>query len=734
MAFYKQYEGSFVAVNGCIWYVELWHEAQSAYTTVGELQFPASEPLTIEWDSDKRDTIVGSTATLNIISPGDRTYIDLYTVSAGSVFMKVYRKKVNGAKHLFWVGSLDTEFYEEPFSREKDYDVSLTFSDFGLLHRIYFDVANAERIEHIDDIVETCVRQATGGYISSSNIVVQCSTTVLGESVYESIYGRVGIRSDNFIDEDGEASTLYDVLEGILKPLALRIEQRCGRIFVYDFNAIATADNLQLIRWSGTDQRLAIDETANKITVNFSPYGDSQLMDGEIKDVTIGGDDKIIDSMHGSADGYQSFKFRYANITGTNIPAQLQTINAPLVKITPIEDGQDMTVVAGRIASYPDLVQYQEDDWDYSTYVDKLHAPSNTKSVIYKTAEIFVPKAQSLRVTIPMLLDSRYNPFVDEDTTYNRQNGAIKSKANAIFINCRIKCGNYYLCNNPATQPPSAYNQGTSAGTWQLAPSTLPTTWSSNANAYIYTLAYYNLDGLVTADGDSPCLGGMTPNRQPWGNKLKVTQLMSMLGDGAVIPAPPESGELTIELFDDVLIMDAGDGYNAANVQSTPYQKVRWWLIGLPTIEFVDVNGSNVDKHECQDVEQSGIINPLAKESFSIDTICGIIDDGSARGAFYRRVNNAWQLLHQQYCGRGNRNTSLEQLLIGTMYSQYAGRHLKLTGTADIPDYNDSEYSIFAEACYSDKSFICVSEVCNCIADESEVTLVELSADSYTAV
>ncbi len=128
-----RYSGEFVGVDGTVWRVEI---QQRDYTgTVGELIFPADEPVTISWEEKgKEEPVQGSIATLSIESPGDRTYIDLYTLEAGYITMRVYR---NGT--LYWSGCLDPEFYEEPYERADKYDVTLTFTDFGILDRIKWE-------------------------------------------------------------------------------------------------------------------------------------------------------------------------------------------------------------------------------------------------------------------------------------------------------------------------------------------------------------------------------------------------------------------------------------------------------------------------------------------------------------------------------------------------------------------------------------------------------------------
>ncbi len=59
------------------------------------------EPLEIEWtETDKLEPVLSSNATLQLYSDGDRQFIDLYTIEAGSVRMDVYR---NG--ELYWSGN-----------------------------------------------------------------------------------------------------------------------------------------------------------------------------------------------------------------------------------------------------------------------------------------------------------------------------------------------------------------------------------------------------------------------------------------------------------------------------------------------------------------------------------------------------------------------------------------------------------------------------------------------------
>lgn len=81
MAMQLRYMGEFLSRTSEVWRVEILQEADTPFAIIGNLEFEAEEALVIEWKTtSKEDVICGSTATLQIESPGDRTYEDLYTI------------------------------------------------------------------------------------------------------------------------------------------------------------------------------------------------------------------------------------------------------------------------------------------------------------------------------------------------------------------------------------------------------------------------------------------------------------------------------------------------------------------------------------------------------------------------------------------------------------------------------------------------------------------------------
>lgn len=63
--------------------------------------------------------------------------MDLYTVKPCAVRLDVWRMEAGTESwQLYWRGTLDTEFYEEPYERPSGYTVTLPFTDFGVLERL----------------------------------------------------------------------------------------------------------------------------------------------------------------------------------------------------------------------------------------------------------------------------------------------------------------------------------------------------------------------------------------------------------------------------------------------------------------------------------------------------------------------------------------------------------------------------------------------------------------------
>jgi hypothetical protein len=753
---YLRYKGEFVSQAGTIWRVELLQEADAAFNAVGALTFDAGTPVEIEYErKDKEEVICGSTATIKLISPGDRTYEDLYSIEAGYIRMDLYK---DGA--LYWSGCLDPEFYEEPYEQEKGYTVALTFSDFGILERLKYDLTG---ICSLLDIITYALQQSGINY-SSINTDYITTTFADGSAITG---GALSIRSDNFIDEDGEASTLEEVVEGILQPLAAKIVQRFGVVYIYDLNGLYTKGAATEITWDGDSQTMGVDKVANNITVSFSPYSSSTLLDGEIE--------------YGAGYGVQ-----YSNITN-----QWAVIS---------EDGK----AVGRCLSYyPD---YSEDNradgtnWDYNLIDFNIFSPvtetegkctglasiggnmyfhilpmtggvSECSGVAYafrtgghgalstgwprwatgntsiphpSTKEVltsnraFLPYIASadaakyrIRVMEEICLDARYNPFSGstEDNDEGNDN-KVKVWSGYVFLPAAItlydKDGKalYHYRNKSIAMGAAKCRSVGQTGEWVAGADPGGDCW----------LEYYSTDdqkedaGIRDWSGNRHCIG--RPDGEGGRTKANLYPSFKLIDDGEYLPYPPVAGYLEVQIRAGFYGYDYGNSCEWGSSNSHwdkkgIYDILRWCLYKAPVVDVVNYN-LVFDDAELEDVEYQGYINESAKDEISIDTICGTASAvcPTAKGIFCR-TDTGQQILQ---LSRAGRTEHPEQLLIGTLHSQYADRKTTLSGEAII----DGGLHYYTEQNQEGKRFMLMNDVQNLITDCTEAEYCEFRPDEYS--
>jgi hypothetical protein len=147
-------------------------------------------------------------------------------------------------------------------------------------------------------------------------------------------------------------------------------------------------------------------------------------------------------------------------------------------------------------------------------------------------------------------------------------------------------------------------------------------------------------------------------------------------------------------------------------------------LCKLPELELLNQNLFDQELAN-NDVVYNAQVNADAKEELSINTICGTYVAGvpSARGTYYTELG--MQILKMWRAGR---LAAAEELLCGTLYSQYAERHICLTGECELKGVRALS---FVEQNQDGKKFICVSESQNLIADTMDAKFIEYSPDEY---
>lgn len=836
--------------------ITTYNEAMSAYPrwlpNAANFRFAGEEPILIEWDGSKKDTIIGSTCTVTIVSPYDGALLPLYTTEAGKFGCAIYRQtRADGAMSdysLIWFGWLDTEFYEEPFTQKDDYEVTLTFSDFALLKRKIFSMpySTSNNRYTIDNYIRAALYQIDGINVhpkAAANMhpyEALCSTLVGASSALTALT----VRADNFTDEDGETLTWYEVLEGILQPLGLRIEQRAGKWWVYDLNAMAKEDihptveysvydgvemydgtiypnnywevepyckwpiyygdaeavgttgwgfvtydekpKLNCNSWQSDDQTLAVDETYNRV----SPYAETTLLDGE--NISVKTDySKVVYNGYGYSESekYESFNLKRPVYADIQNPDGIQLGEYGGYKVMPFEieslqGGSDCKGVIGLIADFNpesttevlmerDMANggYNDDENIHNIGLEPTPPTSATSaSALYTTGRVWIPNAngksaltgkrQLIKIQIPMLYSEKYNPFEQADGSHNKTYEThFRTRANSIMLQVRIRIyadasgGNalYYYQNNAwgnADMVETDQNQFTKSTPVQ-------TGWIEASTAQVLpTLIHYcEFSGSKVDSEKMACADGMSDGGAPFNNNNETDYYFRQNFDGLYIPFPNISGGqhgywLEVEVTNGLYIYDKGRMQGGSSSDTLFYQycehpiknikgngndlqtyrDARWWLVGFPTIKIVENQHQIFEDIDVNDIEQSGVIDANAADELKLDTICGSCDSPLSKGAYYNANTGA----NVTSLTRASHTNNVEQLLIGTMYSQFAGRHLKLSGTAAAVLPTEG-LKLLTDSHYSDKVFLVVQESYNVIDCESELTMIETTPDTYTA-
>lgn len=668
--------------------------------TASEVFFSADSPAVIEWgDTEKTDTVCSSSLTLTLVSDEDRRFASLYTVNVGAVRADIYR---DGS--LYWSGTLDTELFEEPYAYERDYETQFTFSDFAVLERKKWSLTGRVSVE----AALTACLSATGINYGVVNKTV--STMRNGQTVdFSNMY----LQCANFYDEDGEPMTVRDVLEAILQPFALRITQRAGELHLYDINGAVGSMETEEIYWKSDDATLSADKTYNDIKITFSPYADTALVDGTLEEDDVLQDAtavlyKVDNNWSDTADGFKLYSGAQKSDDG--LPITIMDSTAKLFRIEAAWSGSDEAgVIYGRKGntstnydtSYGGFPKVRSGDTYSSSAVFSVNA-GFLGYVSYRRSDY------KLKVELQTLFDVRYNPFESAERPNEKGNyERLQNWANfgyvPVMINLKDEKGNItYHYENSKVMLSESYQQ--TGARWV----------SGEGDWGCCYLCYYDESDRKSASG----FGGWATNRQIIGYyRDTLPKIFTARGTGEFIDLPPVGGYLELIVGKGIHQFD----YNRE--EKDIWSRVRWLAYKNPKITLVNKNGTDI---EYEDIEDTAWINQAAKEELEIDTTIGTLGEKicqpSARGLIFDSSNAAISTFE-----RSTRSDRLEQLLIGTAYSQYAERKSVLNGTARII----SGMRLLTDRNTNGK-FLITEESQNLREDSSEITANEVIADDYS--
>lgn len=718
-----RYQGEFFSVSGALWRVEIWQDADQPYPAVGELCFPSDEPLVIEWtETEKLEPVQGSGATLQLVSKADRQYKDLYTVDAGSIRMDVYKNDL-----LYWSGTLDTETYEEPFSYENEYEVKLTFSDFALLERLNFTLRGARSISNL---IEAIIAETK---INHKGFVKHISTTC--PSVSGEMLDGVGISCENFYDEDGEPMTMREVLEEILRPFALRLLQRAGKLFIYDLNAIQTSFEPEVLNWQSDDAILGVDRVYKNVTLTFSPYPQKKLYTTTLTDKML---DEGAERYYVAKDQHKS-PFMDSNIgfmidlkksEGVSGEIEINNRFARLFKITPVFSGSEALGIAMKVIKVYSLYGPITGETPINTsgssnvWLAKirrtLSLPETYPLFDFSNMGQIVDGKSSLtnillRLKVEALIDARYNPFEEADELNNKKGYEELQdirEYNAAFIlriidtdgNVKMHYENR-MKDRDAEEDSFLKDYPEINGKWVNGD-------IEYSMSQLCTLRYYNRGGYTG------WTGGWQTNNVGY---LRSYVPRDSAGEGDLIPIPAGCQGCTLEIELTSCFGRVVNPHKTNSIVQKSQNIPRWVLFKIPEIELVNQYGKAI---EGNDIEYKSWLNSSAKEEKKIETIVGTPRTSANFGMGMLMDISSRNTLST--FARANTTTSLEKLLIGTWYSNYSKRMNTLSGTVRLLD----GFGIYTDV--NEKgTYLMVSEVQNMREDESNVKLAEIAPDNF---
>lgn len=693
-----RFKGGFRSVNDTLYDMEIWQEDYKGAST--HVAF-CDTPIEIEWaDTDKLEPVQSSRATVTLFSDTDRQFVDLYTIKAGSIRIDIYRNKTR-----YWSGTLDPELYEEPFSYQSGYGVTLTFSDLAILERLKW---NRSGFMSLKELFDYCLSQSGIKHLGIEEYV---STQQKAYS-NDNLLTEVSVQTENFYDEEGEPMSIREVLDETLRPFALHLVQKAGKVIIYDLNALHAEPGAKEIEWQGADAVLGVDKVYNNVKVTFSPYERTELLDGEVDRESVPGTGTLVrtdntTNQWGTMSSPEGFRIALSD-TGKGLK---KSPKARFFRIDPVYSGDESAGVAWCATTrYNSGNSYPERPTpDTGEMLFKVPYMAYMADTGYSNRGLF-----KLKINLNLLFDPRYNPFEsaslpNEEGNWAEQNNWANYAYVPFLLTLRDASGTaLYHWENKQVKDSGSYDHANKCK-WIAGEGNWGDAW----------LCWY--DGNRKNESG---LGGWKGNKQIIGYyRGDLPVLFTKMESGEYVDLPPTSGWLELQIGTGVPAYDYKNKNDWEIVQRL-YDQCRWVLYKNPKVTLVDKNSKTL---QTKDIEHNAWINPDAKEDIAIDTILGTLKKSSptALGQLFRTTDKT--VIESFY--RAGETDLLERLLIGTVYSNYASRHNTLSGTASLqPDFGT----------YLDKnesgSYLLLSETQHLREDESEIKAVQFEADSYKGI
>ena len=768
-----KYHSTFANQKGETWHVEiLTTEPDTIQPT--ELKLDADDPLTIEWDDrEKHEPLQGATLTLKAETPTDRAFTSFITADPLQVIIKAYRNN-----NLFWQGSLDAEDYEEPYQRSAGYLVTLTFTDFGQWKRIPF---NLHGVLPISQVITHCL-QTINLPTSTLQTLISLQTAAdpgLNQPstwTQQTDLSTICIDTSNLYDDTATPQKMYDAIEALLQPLALRIMQRDGHTTIYDLNTIYKTSHPQPIQWDADTQTLQTDKQRQSLKIRFTPNGKPTLINYDITDhlTTSDYNNSIVVWYENPTtaaiinDNIQSFAFAYTKDRQTSNFIGLQYLNprAQPFKISSYQgNAQDATGIAWMAMLY----KYGDTSYNGQSIDNRFNGIYATAEapILMQLPDVWCPAysgyyttdpnaqdlSQYLRLKLSVLFDTRYNPFEDPSKADQQPKTDWDYICGVVYVPYSLVL--YDKDGTPIYQLIStAKKEEDTTSTATRRKYTYAKEWQKITNPSIFTpdycfLAYYKdthrtdvFDGKALSDGwttnkDRSRLWSFATDRP-----TDSTYPKRYLKEGERIPLPPIAGSLRLTIYCGFYVnrVTYADGYEDPAYYPTREKMMnkqderttsnfnwllRFMLYKIPELDIV--TGAAAATDETDPTEYKALIPNTSIEELSIDTTFGTdVTLTPMQKGTYRTTTN-----HRLLLRRTNTTApyTIETDLLYTLCSQYATRSLTLKGECITPTQTPTPTPFTERAQPQSRLFIPKTEVLEALKGTSTITFTELKEE-----
>ena len=240
-----------------------------SYSTVNAVGM--ADPAVLTWDKvELTDCLQGAQLAVNLLAEYDGQYRDILDMDRPSAVLYI-------SNSVFWKGVLATKTWIEPFVRERNYSVTITFSDFNYLDRLQFDKDDLLvytssfpmgshpgdcGIVRLGDFLDYAV---AGLGISDSEINYSSDLPLSGFGTTISNY----LIHYNIFENAGDPMTLKQCLEALLEPICCRCVQYGGRLRIYRVNTMPTSYAGPVVA-AGTDATLEAAARFKKIELSYN--------------------------------------------------------------------------------------------------------------------------------------------------------------------------------------------------------------------------------------------------------------------------------------------------------------------------------------------------------------------------------------------------------------------------------------------------------------------------------